>query len=84
MVVSVLCYLYICSRLLINTQACQRVYDWHSSLAQAADKVVAAWFESDEFSDDEGRAAWASWALDEGLKLPFVFEYLNSRDVRFK
>jgi len=48
-----------------------------------ADRVTATWFDSDEFSGDESRAAWANWATDESLGFPFVFKYLNLNDVCF-
>ncbi|KAI5989673.1 hypothetical protein EDD15DRAFT_2198362 [Pisolithus albus] len=43
----------------------------------AAEKVTAAWFHSDEFSDDESRGAWAEWAIDAQLGFPFVFQYMK-------
>ncbi|KAI5996949.1 hypothetical protein EDD15DRAFT_2194665 [Pisolithus albus] len=58
----------------------QRVYDWHSKFAKMGEKTIAGWFESDEFTDDESRAAWADWAIDENFGLPFVFKYLKSNN----
>ncbi|KAI5997115.1 hypothetical protein EDD15DRAFT_2194781 [Pisolithus albus] len=56
----------------------QCVYDWHSKFAEMGEKTIVGWFESDEFTDDESRAAWADWAIDENFGLPFVFKYLKS------
>ncbi|KAI5985830.1 hypothetical protein EDD15DRAFT_2373720 [Pisolithus albus] len=61
-------------------QARQHIYDWRSKFAETADKVVAAWFDSDEFSDSESCAAWAEWAVDATLGFPFIFKYLKSNN----
>ncbi|KAI6031142.1 hypothetical protein BKA83DRAFT_4121896 [Pisolithus microcarpus] len=55
----------------------QRTYDWHSGFAGVAEKVTATWFYSDEFSDNESRAAWADWAVDAQRGFPFVFQYMK-------
>ncbi|KAI6009293.1 hypothetical protein EDC04DRAFT_2610613 [Pisolithus marmoratus] len=57
--------------------ACQCLYDWCSKFAEMGEKMAAAWFESDEFMDDESHAVWADWAIDEEFGLPFVFKYLK-------
>ena len=64
-------------------QACQRIYNWRSKFADTADKVVAAWFESDEFLGSKSRKAWACWAINPDLGFPFVFKYLKSNNVHF-
>ncbi|KAI6041788.1 hypothetical protein EDC04DRAFT_2601421 [Pisolithus marmoratus] len=52
-----------------------------STFLVTADKVVATWFDSDEFLDSEDCAAWAEWAVDASLGFPFVFKYLKSNNV---
>ncbi|KIM62607.1 hypothetical protein SCLCIDRAFT_24901 [Scleroderma citrinum Foug A] len=58
----------------------QCIYDWRSKFAETVDKVVAAWFDSDEFSDSEGWGAWAEWAVNGSLGFPFIFKYLKSNN----